>query len=109
MTELKDLSHIFFCAGARNHRMLEYFRGSSLIFEVDERIASFKALGLAKAKHSFVAVCMTSGTAVAECLPAMIEAFYSQTQLVLISADRPKELHGTGAHQTILHESITRD
>ena len=103
-----NLDKIFFCTGARNHDLLKIFDKHDVKFEYDERMASFKALGLSKISHLPVAVCTTSGTAVAQCVPAMLEAFYSGLPLVLISGDRPKKLHGTGSPQTIDHESLTR-
>ena len=104
-----ELAGVFFCSGARNHKLLDLFPTEITTFEVDERVASFKALGLSKDLNRPVVICTTSGTAVSECLSAMIEAFYSEVSLVLVSADRPKELHGTGAPQTIDHEIITRN
>src|SRR5690606_5859808 len=103
----RHLSKVFFCSGARNHSLLKELHGEEILFEVDERIASFKALGLTKVSGP-VGICTTSGTAVAECLPAMLEAYYSGAPLVLITGDRPKKMHGTGAPQTIDHEIITR-
>ena len=67
----------------------------------DERSAAFFALGLAKATGMPVVVCCTSGTAVAELYPAMIEARYGRVPLVALTADRPTDLLGTGAPQTI--------
>ena len=109
MTLLIDsLSKVYFCTGARNHELLAPLSKNKLAFEYDERMASFKALGFIKAQEAPVAVCTTSGTAVAECVPAMLEAYYSKLPLILISGDRPKKLHGTGAPQTIEHELLTR-
>ncbi len=102
------LEKIYFCTGARNHDLLNFFPEDRVSFDYDERAASFKALGLAKISVHPVAVCTTSGTAVAECVPAMLEAFYSELPLVLITGDRPKKLHGTGSPQTIEHEALTR-
>lgn len=99
---------VFFCSGARNQELLKEFNNHKLSFEYDERMASFKALGLTKVQARPVVVCTTSGTAVAECIPAMLEAKYSGLPLVLITGDRPKKLHGTGSPQTIDHESLTR-
>lgn len=68
---------------------------------VDERAAGFFALGLARAGGAPAAVVCTSGTAPAHYLPAVIEAAMSGVPLVVVSADRPPELQGAGASQTI--------
>ncbi len=92
------------CPGARNAPLLEILSRSSglnILSFFDERSASFFALGRARRDRRPVAVITTSGTAVAEMLPAAIEAYYTNTPLVLLSADRPKRLRGTGAPQSI--------
>ena len=68
---------------------------------IDERTAGFLALGLAKATGEAVAVACTSGTAAVNLHPAVVEASHSGTPLVVLTADRPAELRGTGANQTI--------
>jgi 2-succinyl-5-enolpyruvyl-6-hydroxy-3-cyclohexene-1-carboxylate synthase len=67
----------------------------------DERSAAFCALGIAKATHKPAALICTSGTAVANYLPAIIEAKMSGTPMVVVTADRPPRLRNVGASQTI--------
>jgi 2-succinyl-5-enolpyruvyl-6-hydroxy-3-cyclohexene-1-carboxylate synthase len=68
---------------------------------IDERSASFLALGLAKAHGSPVVIVTTSGTAAAHCHAAVIEADEAGVPLLVLTADRPPELRSTGANQTI--------
>lgn len=67
---------------------------------VDERVAGFLALGLAKASGRCVPVVTTSGTAVGNLLPAVMEAHHAGVPLLVVSADRPAALVGSGANQT---------
>ena len=71
-----------------------------LHIRIDERTAAFYALGLAKATNRPVPVICTSGTAVANFHPAVLEASHSNIPLFVITADRPAELRRTGANQT---------
>ena len=67
---------------------------------VDERSAGFLALGMAKLTRRPVPVFTTSGTAAANLHPAVLEASHAAVPLIIVSADRPSELQGTGANQT---------
>ncbi len=73
---------------------------------IDERGAAFFALGLAKVSKSPAAIICTSGTALANYHPAVLEAYYSHTPLIVISADRPKELIGVGANQAMIQKDF---
>jgi len=73
---------------------------------VDERTAGFLALGLAAGSRSPVAVVTTSGTAVGNLLPAVMEAAHSGRRLVVLAADRPAAMRGTGANQTTRQNGI---
>ena len=90
-------------AGARNAEMLIALAESDLRTYrfVDERSAGFFAVGRMVASGKPVAVVTTSGTAVAELLPAVIEAHYQGLPLGVISADRPARFSGSGAPQVI--------
>jgi len=93
-----------FCAGARNSPLvvtLDRAHGIRAYSFFEERSASFFALGLSRASGRPTAIITTSGTAVAELLPATIEAFHTGVPLVLVTADRPRRLRGTGAPQAI--------
>ena len=97
------------CAGSRNTPLLAVLGLASdlrLFSFVDERSAGFFALGRMKLHGSPVAVVTTSGTAVAELLPATVEAHYAGLPLVVLSADRPARYRGTGAPQAIEQEGI---
>ena len=92
------------CSGARNAPLVQALAKASglrVIPFFDERAAAFFALGRIQASGRPVAVVTTSGTAVAELLPATIEAWYSRLPLVLVTADRPPHYRGKGAPQSI--------
>src|SRR5216683_4788052 len=72
-----------------------------VIVQIDERSGSFFGLGIGKATGKPAVLLSTSGTAAAEFHPAVVEASYSRTPLIVITADRPPELHDVGANQAI--------
>lgn len=73
---------------------------------VDEREAGYLALGLAKASGRLTPVVTTSGTAVANLHPALLEALHSSIPVLAVTADRPERLRGTGANQTTVQPGI---
>ncbi len=76
---------------------------------VDERAAAFYALGYARATGRAAALICTSGTAVANYLPAVVEASQDAVPMLLLTADRPPELRETGSNQTIPQPALFGD
>ncbi|TWF78157.1 2-succinyl-5-enolpyruvyl-6-hydroxy-3-cyclohexene-1-carboxylate synthase [Pseudonocardia hierapolitana] len=95
------------CPGSRNAPLSFALHAADaagrlrLHVRIDERTAGFLALGIALRSGRPVPVCTTSGTAVANLHPAVLEASYAGVPLVVLSADRPPDVIGTGASQTI--------
>src|SRR6476469_6514357 len=102
----QGVRHAVLCPGSRSaplaYALQQADRAGRLTLHVrvDERSAGFLALGLAKLTRRPVAVVSTSGSAVANLHPAVLEAHHGAVPLVVVSADRPPELRGTGANQT---------
>ncbi|WP_318279067.1 2-succinyl-5-enolpyruvyl-6-hydroxy-3-cyclohexene-1-carboxylic-acid synthase [Agrococcus baldri] len=78
----------------------------ALHVRIDERSAAFLALGLARETGSPAAIVVTSGTALANLHPAMLEAHHSDVPLIAVTADRPAELQGIRANQTTAQAGI---
>jgi 2-succinyl-5-enolpyruvyl-6-hydroxy-3-cyclohexene-1-carboxylate synthase len=95
--------HACVCPGSRSAPLAVSAARSRLRVWVhlDERAAAFFALGLARAERSPVALVCTSGTAAANFLPAVVEAYHGRVPLLVLTADRPPEVRGWGAAQTI--------
>ena len=99
-----NLKHIIISPGSRNAPLTigftenDFFKCYSI---VDERSAGFFALGIAQQSQQSVALVCTSGSALVNYYPAVVEAFYSRIPLVVISADRPDHLINIGDGQTI--------
>ncbi len=98
---------VVLCPGSRNAPLAFALQAADaagrlrLHMRIDERTAGFLAIGLAIASRLPVPVVMTSGTAVANLGPAVLEANYARVPLVVLSANRPYEMLGSGANQTV--------
>ncbi len=107
--DAKEVHQIVISPGSRNAPLTIGFTENTNITNfsiVDERSAAFFALGIAQQTKKPVALICTSGSALLNYYPAIAEAFYSDIPLVVISADRPKELINIGDGQTILQENV---
>jgi 2-succinyl-5-enolpyruvyl-6-hydroxy-3-cyclohexene-1-carboxylate synthase len=98
---------VVLCPGSRNAPLAFALHDADrsgrirLHVRIDERTAGYLAVGLAVGAGAPVCVAMTSGTAVANLGPAVVEANYARVPLIVLSANRPYELLGTGANQTM--------
>ena len=109
--ELKraGVGHVVLCPGSRNSPLLFALAtqfGAAAISHVDERSAGFIAVGLIRATGTATAICVTSGSALANVLPAVCEADAAELPLIVISADRPWEAHDSSAPQTMPQRGI---
>jgi 2-succinyl-5-enolpyruvyl-6-hydroxy-3-cyclohexene-1-carboxylate synthase len=105
------LTHAVLCPGSRSAPLavaaaLLEPGGLQLHTAIDERSAAFFALGLGRASGQPAAVITTSGTAVANLLPAAVEADFGSIPLLLLTADRPAQLKGCGANQSVNQEAF---
>lgn len=102
----RGVSHVVLSPGSRSQALalvaaeLERRGALRLHVRIDERVAGFTALGIGRETGRPAAVICTSGTAVANLLPAVLEAHHAGMPLLLLTADRPPELRGVGANQT---------
>ncbi|MGO2667659.1 MAG: 2-succinyl-5-enolpyruvyl-6-hydroxy-3-cyclohexene-1-carboxylic-acid synthase [Microbacterium gubbeenense] len=98
--------HLVVSPGSRSQALalaaaeLERQQRITLHVRLDERSAGFTALGIGRETRTPAAVICTSGTAVANLLPAVLEAHHSGVPMIVLTADRPPELRGVGANQT---------
>ena len=95
------VDRFFLSPGARSAPLAAALSGRNVTTHYDERGMAFAALGWAMATGRPAVCVTTSGSAVANLLPACVEAFHSNVPLIFLTADRPPELRGTGANQTI--------
>ena len=103
------LTHVLYCPGSRSapfaYALESGAFGGHAMPVLDERGAGFAAVGLART-GALPAVIVTSGTAVAELTPAVLEASHARLPLFVISADRPGELRGVGASQATFQSGL---
>lgn len=96
------VTHVLYCPGSRSAPFAYALEAGSFAGDarpvLDERGAGFAAVGLART-GALPAIVVTSGTAVAELAPAVLEASHARLPLLVLSADRPGELRGVGASQ----------
>jgi 2-succinyl-5-enolpyruvyl-6-hydroxy-3-cyclohexene-1-carboxylate synthase len=98
------VEHVCLCPGSRSTPLAVAAArtpGLTIHAQLDERSAGFFGLGLARASRRPVALVCTSGTAAANFLPAVVEAHWARIPLLVLTADRPAELRGWGAGQTV--------
>ena len=110
--ETHGIKYACISPGSRNTPLVVSFQKSKKIkcfVNVDERSSAFFAIGLVLQTKSPVVIITTSGTAVAELYPAIIEAYYNRVPLIVITADRPQALHNVGANQTINQVNIFKN
>lgn len=99
----QGVRHVCICPGSRSTPLAYAFSQEEKLqkhIHFDERGVGFYAYGCAKASKTPVALLVTSGTAVANLFPAVMEAFEDEVPLIVITADRPQELRDCGANQT---------
>ncbi|HEX5909357.1 MAG TPA: 2-succinyl-5-enolpyruvyl-6-hydroxy-3-cyclohexene-1-carboxylic-acid synthase, partial [Thermoleophilaceae bacterium] len=97
-------THAVTCPGSRNAPVVLAVAADerlTAVSVIDERVAGFMALGMAKATGRPVVVTCTSGTAAANLAPAVHEAWQARVPLIVLTADRPPELRDVGAGQAI--------
>ena len=103
------LTHVLYCPGSRSapfaYALESGAFGGHAMPVLDERGAGFAAVGLART-GALPAVIVTSGTAVAELTPAVLEASHARLPLLVMSADRPGELRGVGASQATFQSGL---
>lgn len=105
------VAHVVVCPGSRSTALaIAAARTPGIIVHVrhDERSAAFTALGIGRATGIPAVVVTTSGTAVANLLPAVAEADMAGVPLLLVTADRPAELHDVGANQALRQADLLR-
>ncbi len=107
-----SVNHFVVCPGSRSTPLIQAIARNAdaeATIWLDERGGAFHALGRARAEGWPCAVVTTSGTAVANLLPAVVEASLDGVPMILLTADRPHELREVGANQSIKQTGIFAD
>jgi len=108
----RGVRDLIVCPGSRSQALAlaaaeaEHLGRARLHVRIDERSAAFTAIGIARETGVPAAVIVTSGTAVANLYPAVLEAAHARLPLILLTADRPPELQGIRANQTMQRGSV---
>ncbi len=108
----KGIQDVILCPGSRNAPLIITFTADSYFncySIVDERSAAFFALGICQNKKKPVAIACTSGSALMNMAPAVVEAYYQRLPLVVISADRPLRLVNQGESQTMDQRDVFKN
>jgi len=102
---------VFIAPGSRSSplALASKHYAKTLLTHFDERSLGFFALGAIKKEKKPMVVITTSGTAVGNLMPAIMEAYHQALPLILITADRPAEDHQVGANQTVKQTALFRD
>jgi 2-succinyl-5-enolpyruvyl-6-hydroxy-3-cyclohexene-1-carboxylate synthase len=107
-----NIRDIILCPGSRNAPLILAFSHDTyfnLYSIFDEKVAGFVALGMSKISRKHTVIVTTSGSAVINVAPAMLEAYYSNTPLILVSADRPKKEIHIGDNQTMKQKNVFKN
>ena len=108
----KGILDVVLCPGSRNAPFILSFSEDShfqITSYFDEKVAAFMALGIAKSKQKPVVLVCTSGSALLNFAPAIVEAYYQNIPLWILTADRPKGWEGKGENQTIQQFEIYKN
>ena len=112
LLKYNKIKNVCICPGSRNTPLTLSFLNNpyfNCTYHIDERSSAYFSLGISKRLKKPSIIITTSGTAVGNLLPAIIEADLSMTPLIVITADRPKKTIGTGENQTIKQDAIFKD
>ena len=108
----QGVQHVGIAPGSRSSQLVHALLDadfSKITTHIDERSLAFWALGIAKASGRPAVICCSSGTAVANLLPAVVEAAESETPMIILTADRSLNEKGCASNQTIQSQELSSD